>query len=161
MDPMAKADRATGIAMLLFSLGVIAMASRMQMYAEFGPGEGFLPFWLGVAMAGLAALLFLNASRYRDGQESPWPKRDGLLRSGLTFLILVAYVLLLQLLGFVIPSILVIAVLMKAVGNYAWPKSLLISAAATAALYLIFALLLEVRLPPSLLNYPLGLPNGF
>ncbi len=163
MSNMAKADRITGGVMLLFALGVVAMARQMPMFAEFGPGAGFLPFWLGVLIGVLAILLFVNAGHYRGEHEegSTLPTRRGAIRSAVAFAALVVYVLLLQYLGFFIPTLLVITFLMKALGHDTWKNSIVIAVAGTLALYVVFGVLLEVTLPASILNYPLNLPNGF
>ncbi len=163
MSNMAKADRITGGVMLLFALGVIAMARQMPMFAEFGPGAGFLPFWLAVLIGVLAILMVVNAGGHRGEHEegSSLPTRQGAIRSAIAFAALVVYVLLLQVLGFVIPTLIMITFLMKVLGRDTWKNSIVIAVAGTVGLYVVFGILLEVSLPASLLNYSLNLPNGF
>ena len=55
---MKKAEMIAGMVLLLLSGLVIWSASQMPPSATFGPGAGFLPFWLGIGLlVGVAALV--------------------------------------------------------------------------------------------------------
>jgi len=53
---MRRADQITGIVMLIFSLIIAYTSWQMPQRVEFGPGMGFLPFWLAVLMAVLSVM---------------------------------------------------------------------------------------------------------
>lgn len=58
---MEKADLITGIVLLALFGYVIQEAWRTPQSGTFGPGAGFLPFWVGVILAFLALLLLTSA----------------------------------------------------------------------------------------------------
>ena len=61
---MRRADRAGAILLLLFGAWFAGVALRNYTYwSATGPGSGFFPFWLGLVMAALAALLLVRAVR--------------------------------------------------------------------------------------------------
>ncbi len=71
---MKKADMITGIVLLVLSGYVIWESWLMPPSATFGPGAGFLPFWLGVLLAVLAVILFvagLAPPGNGEGQRNP------------------------------------------------------------------------------------------
>jgi len=77
---MRRADQITGIFMLTFSCIVAYASWQMPQRVEFGPGMGFLPFWLGVLMAVLSALLLIDASmRKHASAGNPFPAPHALL----------------------------------------------------------------------------------
>jgi hypothetical protein len=69
------------------------------------PGAGFLPFYGGLSMIGMAALLLVNSWVGKDAGTAVdpfFPESDSWKRVLSTFLALVAYNLLLRPLGFVL-----------------------------------------------------------
>ncbi len=64
---MRSADRIAGAALLALAVAFSAGALKHYSYwGENGPGSAFLPFWLGVVMAVLAAMLLVGALRSDD-----------------------------------------------------------------------------------------------
>src|SRR5512136_1782070 len=98
---MRRADQITGIIVLIFSAAVIEGARRMPPSGTFGPGAGFLPFWLGVAMAVLSIVLLVNARRepVQASDRSPFPRGRAVLSILETVGALAAFILLLETLG--------------------------------------------------------------
>jgi cation transport ATPase len=82
---MKKADLITGVVLLVLSGYVIREAWLMPPSATFGPGSGFLPFWLGVLLAVLAVILLATAW-HREATEkdmkSPFPGAKALIAIG-------------------------------------------------------------------------------
>ena len=67
---MRNADRIAGAALLAFAVAFSAGALKYYGYsAPDGPGSGFFPFWLGVIMAVLAAMLLVGALRAPESVE--------------------------------------------------------------------------------------------
>lgn len=146
---MKKADLITGFVLLVLSGYVIQESWRMPSSATFGPGSGFLPFWLGVLMALLALILFLNAwRRPSDPKEgSPFPGGKPLLRVVAVMAWLGVYISLMEVLGFLLNTFLFVAYLMGAVERERLPMTALTAFLTTAGLYLILQVLLGITLP--------------
>lgn len=144
---MGRADQAAGIVVLIFSLAVIEGARRMPESATFGPGPGFLPFWLGVALAVLAVLQIVGGWRRSEPDGRVFPGAAGLLPVALTLAGLAAYILLLERLGFMLATGLLVAFLLGVVERERWWVALGIGALNALALYVIFYRLLGVSLP--------------
>ena len=102
---MKRADQITGILVLLFSGFVIEESLRIPQESvvagrtEFAPVPGFLPFWAGVILAGMALLLLLGSFKRREWALMPpfFPLADSWARVLIAFVSLIAYLLLLWL----------------------------------------------------------------
>ena len=153
---MKKADVITGVVLLVLSGYVILEAWRMPPSATFGPGSGFLPFWLGVLLAVLAAILLGTAWR-REATEkdrkSPFPGMEALVAIGSVLAGLAAYIVLLEVLGFLMDTFLYVAFLLGVVEREKWLMTLLVAVSTTAGLYLIFQVLLGITLPSNMFGF--------
>jgi hypothetical protein len=121
----------------------------------FGPGAGFLPFWLGVAMVFLAILLYVNANRYPadTANRSPFPEKKSLVSIALTVTSLAAYNLLIEPLGFLVSTVFLSGFLLKVVEGERWPATTLVAVGNAIGLYIIFQVLLGVGLPKNVLGF--------
>jgi len=152
---MRRADQITGVVMLVFSLAVIQGGWRMPPSNTFGPGAGFLPICLGVLMAALSTMLFVNASREpRDASDrSPFPDRKALTAIAATVGSLAAYNFLIEPLGFLLSTALLSAFLVGVVERERWLTTTLVAVANAVGLYVVFQVLLGVSLPKNLLGF--------
>jgi putative tricarboxylic transport membrane protein len=152
---MRRADQITGILMLIFSVAVLEGARRMPPSNTFGPGAGFLPFWLGVAMAILSVILLVNATREpaQASASSPFPKGRAIVAIVETAVALAAFILLLETLGFLLAIALLTAFLLRIVERVAWPTTETVAVANSVGLYVVFQILLGVSLPKNILGF--------
>jgi putative tricarboxylic transport membrane protein len=152
---MRRADRITGVTVLVFSLAVMEGSRRLPPSATFGPGAGFLPLWLGVLMAVLCVLLIIQASRrpVLDATRPLVPNPRVLVAVGAAAGGLAAYILLLERLGFLLATALLSAFLLGVVERERWPVTVLVAALNSIALYVIFQVLLGVNLPKGRLGF--------
>jgi putative tricarboxylic transport membrane protein len=146
---MRKADRITGIITLIFSGYVIAASSGMSRQGQsFGPGVGFLPFWLGVVMAILSVLLVLKSGKLPAGETKKiFPARGPLLSIAAVMAGLAVYILLIEVLGFLVDTFLFVVFLLGGVEREKLRMALPVAILTSGALYIIFRVLLEVTLP--------------
>jgi putative tricarboxylic transport membrane protein len=130
-------------------------ARRMPPSMTFGPGAGFLPFWLGVAMAVLAILLFAGATRepVTPGARRPFPTGRAILRIAFTAVSLAAFILLLEPVGFLPATALLSAFLLGVIQRERLAITLGVAILNAAALWVIFEKLLGVPLPKSPLGF--------
>jgi putative tricarboxylic transport membrane protein len=152
---MRRADQITGIIVLIFSLAVMEGSRRMPPSATFGPGAGFLPFWLGVLMAVLSILLIIRASRQPGGTpgRSPLPNRRAAIAIAATVAGLAAFIVLVEPLGFLLATALLTAFLLRVVERERWRTTALVAAGNAVGLYVIFQILLGVNLPKNMLGF--------
>ncbi|MEO5696674.1 MAG: tripartite tricarboxylate transporter TctB family protein [Burkholderiaceae bacterium] len=151
---MRRADRVAGASLLAISVAFSAGALTNHVYwGEYGPGPGFLPFWLGVVMAGLATMLLVDALRSSD-PGAPWlPSGDGLKRLAVVLGVTIAFVALLNVLGMIVDTALFLIVLIRYLDRSPWPLTLALSTATAAVIYLVFSFWLRVPFPVGPLGF--------
>jgi putative tricarboxylic transport membrane protein len=150
---MKKADLITGVVLLVLSGGVIWQAWMMPPSATFGPGSGFLPFWIGLILALLAAILLVSAWRRKaEGTDavSPFPGGKALLAITGVLGGLAAYIMLIEVLGFLADTFLYVTFLLRVVERERWPMTLAVAVATTAGLFIVFQVLLGITLPSNM-----------
>jgi len=152
---MRRADQLTGVIVLIFSLAVMEGSRRLPPSMTFGPGPGFLPFWLGALMAVLSILLLVRACRQAAAavDKRLFPNRRVLIPVGATIGSLAVYILLLEWLGFLLGTGLLTAFLLGVVEREKWPLAALVAVLNSVGLYVVFRLLLGVSLPQSVLGF--------
>ncbi len=146
---MGRADQITGFIVLIFSLALIEGSRRLPPSATFGPGAGFLPFWCGVLLALLSVLLIVDAFRrpVAAGGKSVFPSGRALLGLGAVIAGLTVYILTLEILGFLIGTGLLTAYLLRFVEKEKWTTTVIVAVLNSAALYIVFQVLLGISLP--------------
>ncbi len=153
---MKKAEINTAIVLLILSGYVVWEASQMPPSATFGPGAGFLPFWLAVILAVLAAILFGSAVRRpatEKDQKAIFPGKQALLSIAGVMIGLGVYISLIEVLGYLLDTFLLVLFLMKVVERQRWRLSLIVSVCTTVGLFVTFQLLLRVTLPSSMFGF--------
>ncbi|MEV1172095.1 tripartite tricarboxylate transporter TctB family protein [Nonomuraea sp. NPDC049784] len=107
------------------------------------PGPGLWPFAISVVIVVLSATLIVTGRGLEDTER--FSKASLLTGIGLVTLILLA--VLLPVIGFEIPSLLLVFVWLRWLGKESWRTSIVVSVATVAAFYLLFVVLLQVPLP--------------
>jgi putative tricarboxylic transport membrane protein len=142
------ADVLSALAWLVLGAGVTWAGWGLDLGTLRDPGSGFLLFWVGLVMVGLALGVLGGAVRARAGPGlaalwtgTRWPKVVGVLVA------LVAYAYALPWLGFLATTTLLLIVLFKAVEPQRW--SVAIAGAVTSALvaWVVFRWWLGTQLP--------------
>ncbi len=140
---MHKADRISAVLLLALSVAFSAGALKYYPYGgEGGPGSAFLPFWLGLVMAGLALLMLLRRARAADAELDWLPRGEGRSRVLVVIAATAAFVGLMNFVG--------MAVLMRFLGRHRWWVMLAIALAAAGTNWLVFAHWLHVPFPEGL-----------
>lgn len=138
----------------LFWVGVGVLICILSIRLSLGtlrsPGPGFLPFISGALLGGLALVVHLQVRRKNSSLQETKPiwrdPRRG-LRMILTFIVLLAYAVGMEYLGFLISTFLFIAFLLKFIEPQRWTVVLFGSILASGVSYCIFELILQVQLP--------------
>ena len=149
---MKRADMISACVLLALSGYVIEEAWRMPPSATFGPGSGFLPFWVGVILALLATILLVASWRRPPGTggPSPFPGKRALLAITGVLGGLAVYILLIEVLGYLVDTFLYVSFLLGVVERQRWQTTLGVAILTTAGLYIIFQVLLGINLPSNM-----------
>ena len=152
---MRRADQVTGIITLIFAAAVMEGSRRMPPSNTFGPGAGFMPFWLGLLMATFSILLIVNATRQpvKSGGPSPFPTGRPVLSILETLGGLAAFILLIESLGFLLSTALLTAFLLRVVEGERWFTTAAVAVANAIGLYIVFQVLLGAGLPKNFLGF--------
>jgi putative tricarboxylic transport membrane protein len=133
---------------------------KLGMGQVSGPGPGFMPFWLGIIIACLASykliteFLIHHAKEVRAGKENISPEagsHPGIGKLVFIVIILFAYALLLEPLGYIITTFLAMIFLLRFAGFTRWALIIVYSAIIVAVSYFMFHYL-GVLFPPGILS---------
>jgi len=158
---LKKADQISGVVVLLFSALVIAESLRIPEQAvaagrtNFAPVPGFLPFWAGVILAIFATMLIVSAllRPAEPGKEAVFPRGWALASVALLAASVAAYIFLLDVLGYLVDTLLINIFLLRVVMQVQWQTSLVVALLASVSLYTIFQVLLGVGLPTNAFGF--------
>lgn len=139
------------LALFFAVLGIlwIVAAARMPLWAGFVPQSGFMPLWYGITLTALAAAILANLFLNRE----PGKKEEPIGKALVVLAALAAAIVGLDLIGFAPSIFLLLLVLFAAVERLPIVRSLVVAAAVTAVLFLVFRTWLRVALPVG----PLGI----
>jgi putative tricarboxylic transport membrane protein len=146
---MRQADRIAGA--LLFAFAAAFAGGALWRYEYWsrveGPGPGFMPFWLGLVMAVLAAMLLLSSLKQKDPGAAWLPSGEGLKRLLVVLAVSIAYVALLRVIGMTVGTALFLIVLIRFLDRQPWWMCFAIGVAAAIGNYLVFVYWLKVPFP--------------
>ncbi len=120
------------------------------------PGSGFLPFLAGcfIGIMSILVLLqsFMERKESRAKLASIW---EGVNwhRPLIITVVVLAFILILERLGFILSSFLLIFVLLKSVEKFSWGKAILIPVLTLGCTYLLFDVFLKSSLPRGFLGF--------
>jgi len=149
-----RAWQVASLAFLAMCGLVLAESRTLSLRDSLGPGPGFFPFWLGLAGAGLAVALLVQARRGRiDVHVGPLVPRDAAGRRVLAVLAgLAGVTVLLDPLGFRLTIAVFTAFLLTALGARRWWVTALFALAGGFGVFHVFYHWLKVPLPVGVLG---------
>ena len=150
---MRRADQVSGVLLLLFGAGFIVGGRQFPYWTPNGPGSGFLPFWLGLVMAGLATILVVRASRQAEPGASWLPGGRALARLVVVIVATMVFIWVLPILGMTVTTAVFMVVLLRFLEGHTWTATLGVAVATAAANWLVFIRWLNVPFPPGLLGF--------
>ena len=140
---------------LLIALSVygIIESSRLERTMQMGIGIAFLPLTMSLAIGGLSIALLVGILRGRvEITDKPIFQPDGRSRIVVVFLLLVGYVFLIEVLGYVPSTFLYLAATIIFLRRERIFSAVLMSVGLTVFLYAIFRLWLKSPLPTGFLG---------
>jgi len=157
---MHRRDIVSGFFFLIVGVFFVINASFLDLGTFSDPGPGLIPLIPGILLSLLSAVLVLKSYRGMKSQREqghPATKPAESLKWQpvvvITLSAMLVFALVLESLGFVVSSFLMMFFLFKFIGGQAWSRSLLGAVLSVGACYLVFKVWLAVQ-------FPLG-PWGF
>jgi len=143
-------------ALFFFGVGLFfaLYARRVEIGSWNEPGPGFLPFWAGTTLCVMAVGLFVGSLR-RAGTLVPpfFPQIDSWKRVLATFLAMVVYMQILNLVGFTIATFIFVGFLVKFIFPQTWTRSIIVAAFSALCARLLFINLLKTQLPRGFVGF--------
>jgi putative tricarboxylic transport membrane protein len=147
-----NADRVTAALLLAFAVAFSAGAVKSyQWWGSGGPGPAFVPFWLGLVMALLAAMMLVRSLKQQHRGETWFPRGEGLRDLLVVLAATVAYIALLNVTGMIIGTALYLAFLVRYLGKHRWWVILAVALGAAGFNWLVFVHWLRVPMPEGML----------
>ena len=150
-------EREKWSSLVWLGMGVfICIGSLRLSLGEFRkPGPGFLSFFAGLVITGLAFVVHLQSRKRRprtekEESEPIWSDPKKGMKIVMTVVALLVYAVVMNYLGFLISTFLFLAFVLKTIEPQRWSVTLIGSLIASAAFYVIFEMGLQSQLPKGL-----------
>lgn len=152
---MRKADRVFGIIGLGLSLWCYLESTKFHFMTQFTPGPGFMPFWVGVALAILSTCLLLDTFKRRPSKHDEkkiLPEKHALIRVATILLLLFGVKFSMNILGFPLTLAVFAAAILSILERYSIVKSVGYGIAYSAVTWFIFEYILAMGFPKGFLG---------
>ncbi|HRF07244.1 MAG TPA: tripartite tricarboxylate transporter TctB family protein [Xanthobacteraceae bacterium] len=136
-----------GAIWLAISLFIIEQGRRLEIGSVNEPGMGFMMFWIGLFMAGMALAIAVQAVRTEGPSVrslwagTQWPKTI------IVVCAFVAYAFAFSRLGFLLSTIPLMLILLRAVNPVRWSLALPIGVGVPLLIWWVLKSLLQIQLP--------------
>jgi putative tricarboxylic transport membrane protein len=135
------------VATLALALGAAAIfeSAKLPLGTVRNPGEGFFPWWISAVIVLLALVLLTQALTSRPSANQQAPGR--ITKVTALLLVLAAYTFLLDSLGYLLCTFLLVLFMLRATDAQRWPVALSMALLTALGSYVLFAIWLSVPLP--------------
>ena len=147
---MRKADIVVALGLMVFGLLALGDAVRLGFgWGMSGPESGFFPFYMGLGIVISTFFILLKAIKiYRkEGVGKPLVPKGGTAQILWVLLPAIGVVLLTELLGLHLATVLYLAFYMGVVGRIQWRKVILLSLLVPLVVYVLFDKIFLIPLP--------------
>lgn len=151
---MKHPDRTSSLFWLVVGIGITFGSLKYGFGTFLSPGAGFITFFAGSILCLLSVFLLIVSLKNRDsdsGFEIRWKGLEG-GKVILVMALLGGYALVLQWLGFLITTFLLLLSLFRIKGTYSLGKVVGMSLLISIGTYLVFSVWLRVQLPKGILE---------
>ena len=154
MDLLRTKDFYSGVALATFGFFVTLAASRFDYLSEDGPGPGFLPLWLGLAICALAVSLIVNAQRHpaprAHSRRQSWSAETRALSS---WLALMVAIFLSSIVGFAVSLMLLTVFIIGCMERRSLSRAIVVGLGLGIGFHIIFVVVLGLSLPANPLGF--------
>ena len=145
-------NRISGLVVFIIACAIFWQGRGLSIGSLHAPGPGFFPALIAGALVILSFILMIGGGKNEAEEEDSISAR-AMARMLLLFAALVAYFLLLEYLGFVIVSFLLMFFLFFWVGHQRWHMAFSSAAVCIGLAYLLFEVLLKSNLPRGVFGF--------
>ncbi len=156
---MKRVYQTAALGFVALSAFVVWESWNLEYYTSLGPGPGFFPLWLGIAMGGLS-LAWLGGEFSRSGKDKGrafLPPRAGIVRILSILAALAAMAGFMNLLGFQLTMFFFLVFLLMVLGRQALWVTLVVALLGSVGVYRLFGGYLDVSLPAAGLKFLVNL----
>jgi hypothetical protein len=145
-------DRILGVGAVLLAIPIGAASRGFGVGSPKSPGAGFWPLLIALVMAGLGLSLILRPTpnAMPAAEESRWG------RFVISLGTLAFYVVALELLGYLLATVVMLFVQLRWVESRSWKSSAVIAVLTAVVSLVLFRVLLKVSLPEGVIPLPRG-----
>ena len=149
-----RRDIIASILFILFGMAVSAESIRLKVGTFLLPEPGFYPFFVGLLLVGIAfVLLVKNCLGRGNASEQPQDAIGDLRRPMILLSSMGVYTALMNPVGFILPTVLVAAVVLRIAGVTSWKVVGLVSVGLSVGTYVLFSRILGIDLPAGVLSF--------
>lgn len=130
---------------LMFGATALYESSKLPFGTVHNPGQGFFPWWTSAAVVLLALVLLFQVLTSRSPIAQEVPGR--IANVVLLLVVLVAYIFLLDPLGYPLSTFLLVLFMLRGIDPQRWTVALGVAAMTAIGSYVVFAIWLSVPLP--------------
>jgi len=151
---MKKANIVCALVFMCISVYVVAVTFTFRKFRNVPIGPEFFPKYLGVGLFICSGVLLIQSIKSDDKSESPTinPLNKGIQRTLIGLIIMVLYVLLWPILGFLVVTPLLLFSMMYLLQIRDYKIMLIIAIGVSLGIFLIFKLLLGIEMPLGILT---------
>ena len=150
---MRRHDLLSSIIFFCVGLFITFYAPQFGIGSLSSPGTGFMPFLTGLIICGLSVATFLRAILDKATHtEGIWAGVK-IKKLFLSIIVLIAYALLFEPIGFIIDTLFLILFLTRYMGSQTWKRSILCAVSSSILSYLLFETWLKAQLPRGILGF--------
>jgi putative tricarboxylic transport membrane protein len=146
-------DLLSGVVLAAFGLYLTIASSQYSYLSEEGPGPGFLPFWLGIAILSLAACLIIVSRRHAAAPSKMPQSWNGEKRALSAWLAFMGMILLSSFLGFTAGLMLLAIFIIACMERRSLRSAILVALGLGIGFHLIFIVMLGLSLPTTPLGF--------
>lgn len=130
---------------------------QLSVWSKFGPDEGFFPLAVAIIIVGLSLIIIIRTFLTTEGEKrkkitEEQKKRERIFKVSAYSILMLIYGLLIERIGFLISSTLVIIPLLKIVERQTWKATVLLGFGSIVICYVLFVYFLSVPLPKGLIR---------
>ena len=152
---MKRIHQAAAIFFIALSASIAWESWKFEYYTNLGPGPGFFPFWLAVAMGVLSLiwLLQLFGKSWTPEPKAFFPPWQGIFRILLILVAMVAAACFMDFLGFQLTMFLFLVFLLLVLGRQMLWVALVLSLFCSVGVFHLFSRYLDVPLPTAAITF--------
>jgi putative tricarboxylic transport membrane protein len=151
---MKNPDQTSSLFWLVVGMGITITSLKYGFGAFLSPGPGFITFFAGTILSFLSLILLVSSIRNRKLQTGLGDLWKGLEVGKAIYVLslLAVYALVLQTLGFLVSTFLLLSLLFRVKAKYSFRRVIILSFLISTGAYLLFDFWLRVPLPKGVLE---------